>query len=56
MVSKHTHFGSFDERFCGSTEQCRQIVLDPNEVSCPACQENDTFELSEQAKAFVATI
>jgi hypothetical protein len=50
------HFHGADDRFCGSTQQCRQFSLDPNDVTCPACQDKDTLTLSTEGAAFLASL
>ena len=50
------HFFNFDPRFCGSTQQARRVSLDPNEITCPDCMKQDTFELSEQGRAYLASL
>jgi hypothetical protein len=50
------HFHSADDRFCGSTQQCRRFSLDPNDVTCPACQGKDTLTLSTEGAAFLASL
>ena len=49
----YIHFYTGDDRFCGTREICRQFTLDPNEVTCPACQDHDCLELSPQGKSYV---
>lgn len=53
-MAKHIHFGSFDDRFCGTKEQGREFTLDPNRVTCPQCQDRDTFTLSLEAANYVS--
>lgn len=50
------HFGSFDERFCGSHEQRRRFTLDPNEVTCSACKARDRFLLSPSGAALLESL
>jgi len=50
------HFHSSDDRFCGSREAAREFSFDPNIVSCKRCQSRDTFVLSPEAAAFVASL
>ena len=56
MEQQIIHFGSFDERFCGTKNQPRQFTFDPNEVTCPHCQGNDCFVLSAEAAEYVASL
>ena len=50
------HFFNSDPRFCGSTQQARRVSVDPNEITCPNCMGQDTLELSEQGRAYLATL
>lgn len=50
------HFFNFDDRFCGTVEKYRRVSIDPNEITCQACQDNDTLELTDQAKEYLATL
>lgn len=45
------HFHGSDDRFCGSTHPIRRFTLDPNEVTCQACKDRDTFILSASGTA-----
>jgi hypothetical protein len=56
MTNATVHFHSSDERFCGSTLPYRQFTLDPNDVTCAQCAAGDTFVLTEQGAAYVATL
>ena len=49
------HFHSSDDRCC-SGEGPRRFTFDPNEVTCKACQSNDTFVLSREAAAYVRSL
>lgn len=37
-MAQTIHFHSSDDRFCGSTEQCRQFTVNDDDVTCPACR------------------
>ena len=50
------HFHSSDDRFCGSRSQPREFSLDPNEVTCRACQDGDRLTLSPQGLEYVRSI
>ena len=47
------HFGSFDPRFCCSTELHRRFDLDPNEITCEACKGSDTFAITHEGASFL---
>ena len=51
-----THFHSSDDRFCGCADQMRAFTFDADAVTCSACKDNDTFELSDEAVAYVVAL
>jgi len=51
-----THFFNFDKRFCGSTKQCRRVVLDLSDVTCPECLGQTGLKLTEQGQAYLDTL
>lgn len=55
MIEPAIHFHSSDDRFCGSSAHGRGFTLDALEVTCRDCQGRDTFVLSDEAAAYVAT-
>lgn len=50
------HFHSSDDRFCGDQQSARRFSLDPNEVTCAACQRRDCFTLSKRATKYEARL
>ncbi len=55
-MARLVHFGSFDDRFCGTTEQCRRFTTEPDDVTCPCCLGKDTFVLSPSGQAYLASL
>lgn len=56
LAADAVHFHSSDGRFCGSAAKPRRFTLDPNDVTCRACMAKDTFELSPDGAAYVASL
>lgn len=56
MVAVEAHFHRSDDRFCGSPKLCRRFTLNPDEVTCQACKDRDTFVLSPEGKTYLQGI
>jgi len=50
------HFFSYDKRFCKSKKQYRCSTPITNEVSCPNCEDNIGFEITQQGKDYLNTL
>lgn len=48
------HFHSSDDRFCGTDEMGRRFTLEPNDVTCELCMENDRLEITAQGLVTLA--
>lgn len=55
-MERHIHFGSWDERFCGSKETPRQIAPDEGDVTCPQCKAKDILTLTPDGAAYVRSL
>jgi hypothetical protein len=50
MGMEYVHFLSFDERFCGTTEQGRRVHPDASDVTCPMCRRKACVDHEDHAR------
>lgn len=56
MTAQIIHFHSSDPRSCHKKYPMRRFTMDPNEVTCHVCKDQDTFVLSDAGATYVNKI